>query len=225
MAVMLWFGLRDFSFNQADMVNCCFAFSYSLLSMSSRFFTVSQLVTVEYEIKKSRFIGAIMPCSNEQDALQQLGKLARQHPQANHLAFAWRIRQPEGFITERFHDAGEPSGTAGRPILAPMEGENLINTVVGVVRYFGGIKLGTGGLTRAYATAAKDAIASAVFIPWVEMSTLTLEIDYAQLQLLEYKLKQLNGSIIEQQFTDKVKLIISLPAHDRDEIHQQFSAY
>lgn len=193
--------------------------------MASPFNTVTTTTEVEYEIKKSRFIGAIMPCQSEDEALRQLGLLARQHQGANHLAFAWRIRQPEGFITERFHDGGEPSGTAGRPILAPLEGESLINVVVGVIRYFGGVKLGTGGLTRAYATAAKDAIAAAKLVPWIEMAQLTLEIDYPQLQLLEYQLKQIRGQIVDQQFTDKVKVIISLPAAELPAIKQQFTAY
>lgn len=193
--------------------------------MSSKFFTVAATQEAEYEIKKSRFIGVIMSCESENEALHKLGQLARRHPGANHLAFAWRIRQPEGFVTERFHDAGEPSGTAGRPILAPLEGESLINVVVGVIRYFGGIKLGTGGLTRAYATAAKEAIAAASIIPWVEMAELTLEIDYAQLQMLEYQLKQHRGRIIDQQFTDKVTVRISLPAAIRDNIEQQFSGF
>ncbi|MTI63835.1 YigZ family protein [Methylophaga sp.] len=192
--------------------------------MASKFNTIHRAAEAEYEIKKSRFIGVILPCQSEDEALRKLGQLARQHPNANHLAFAWRIRQPEGFLTERFHDAGEPSGTAGRPILAPLEGENLINVVVGVVRYFGGIKLGTGGLTRAYATAAKEAIAAATIVPWVEMATLKLDIDYPQLQMLEYQLKQIHGEIIDQQFTDKVSLTLSLPASEKDAIKQQFSA-
>ena len=191
--------------------------------MSSKFFTVAATQEAEYEIKKSRFIGVIMSCESENEALHKLGQLARRHPGANHLAFAWRIRQPEGFLTERFHDAGEPSGTAGRPILAPLEGESLINVVLGVVRYFGGIKLGTGGLTRAYATAAKEAIATASIIPWVEMTELTLEIEYARLQMLEYQLKQIQGHIIDQKFTDKVTLLLSLPASEKAAIQQQFN--
>jgi uncharacterized YigZ family protein len=192
--------------------------------MATEFYTVETTTEVEYEIKKSRFIGVIMPCQSEDDALRKLGNLARQHPQANHLAFAWRIRQPEGFLTERFHDAGEPSGTAGRPILAPLEGQDLINTVIGVIRYFGGIKLGTGGLTRAYGATAKQAIAEANIVKWVEMAQMTLEIDYAQLQLLEYQLKQLRGEIIQQNFTDKVVVTLVLPAIHQQAIRQQFIA-
>lgn len=191
--------------------------------MSADLQVLAAPVTVDNEIKKSRFIGVAMPCESEQQAMQLLRKLAAEHSNANHLAFAWRIRQPEGFITERFYDAGEPSGTAGRPILAPMQGENLINTVVAVVRYFGGIKLGTGGLTRAYGNAAKEALSAAKKLPFVEMQQLNLQIDYSQLQMLEYQLKQINGQIIDQQFTDNVSVLIKLPASAAETIQQQFS--
>lgn len=191
--------------------------------MSQSLHVLVSPVTVDIEIKKSRFIGVALTCESEQQAMQLLRKLAAEHSNANHLAFAWRIRQPEGFITERFYDAGEPSGTAGRPILAPMQGENLINAVVAVVRYFGGVKLGTGGLTRAYGNAAKEAIAAAQLQPFVEMQRLTLNIDYSQLQLLEYQLKQCHGQIIDQQFTDTVSVQISLPASAAADIQQQFS--
>ncbi len=191
--------------------------------MTSNFQVLADTTSVDSEVKKSRFIGVAMPCESEQQALQQLRKLASQHANANHLAFAWRIRQPEGFITERFYDAGEPSGTAGRPILAPMQGENLINTVVAVIRYFGGIKLGTGGLTRAYGNAAKQALAAATFQPFIAMQQLTLTIEYSQLQILEYQLKQCDGQILDQQFTDNVTLLISLPTSAVTAIQQQFS--
>lgn len=191
--------------------------------MSADLQVLAAPVTVDSEIKKSRFIGVAMPCESEQQAMQLLRKLAAEHSNANHLAFAWRIRQPEGFITERFYDAGEPSGTAGRPILAPMQGENLINAVVAVVRYFGGVKLGTGGLTRAYGNAAKEALSAAKKLPFVEMQQLNLQIDYSQLQMLEYQLKQINGQIIDQQFTDNVSVLIKLPASAAEAIRQQFS--
>ncbi|MFW5427417.1 MAG: IMPACT family protein [Methylophagaceae bacterium] len=179
----------------------------------------------EYDIKKSQFVGTIMPCNDEREALQQLRILAAHHPNANHLAFAWRIRQEDGFIAERCNDAGEPSGTAGRPILAPLEGENIINAVVGVIRYFGGVKLGTGGLARAYGTAAKLAIDAADILPWIEMATLKLDIDYSQLQLLEYQLKKCRGEIMDKQFSDRVIVTISLPANEYDQIKDQFTGF
>lgn len=188
-------------------------------------YTINQSSFAEYEIKKSHFISVIMPCINDSEALQQLRKLAGQHANANHLAFAWRIRQEDGFINERCNDAGEPSGTAGRPILAPLEGGSIINAVVGVVRYFGGVKLGTGGLARAYGTAAKLAIEQAQLRPWVDVSQLKLTIDYSELQLLEYQLNKCNGQIIDQQFTDRVIVTISLPASEKEQIQQQFLDY
>lgn len=188
-------------------------------------YTINQPSSAEYEIKKSHFISVLMPCLNEREALQQLHKLASQHANANHLAFAWRIRQEDGFINERCNDAGEPSGTAGRPILAPLEGGSIINAVVGVIRYFGGVKLGTGGLARAYGTAAKLAIENAGLRPWVEMSELKLTIDYSQLQLLEYQLNKCHGQIIDQQFTDRVVVAISLPASEKEQIQQMFLEY
>ena len=188
-------------------------------------YIVTQATTVEYEIKKSRFIGMIIPASNEAEAVRHLQTLAAQHPHANHLAFAWRLRQADGFINERCHDAGEPSGTAGRPILAPLEGQSIINAVVGVIRYFGGVKLGTGGLTRAYGTTAKLAIDAANLIPWVEMAILQLDIEYSQLQTLEYQLNKCHGHIIEQQFTDRVHVTINLPADQKSQIQQQFTGF
>ena len=192
--------------------------------MSSQFFILRTPSISESEIKKSRFIGVAMHCDSEQSALKQLRQLAAQHASANHLAFAWRIRAAEGFITERFFDAGEPSGTAGRPILSPLQGEDLINTVVAVIRYFGGVKLGTGGLTRAYGNAAKQAIDVAGKLPWVEMAQFSLKIDYSQLQMLEYQLKQIKGRIIDQQFTDMVSVVIELPAEHLVAIREQFSS-
>lgn len=186
---------------------------------------ISDSSSAEYEIKKSLFIGEISPCNNEREAMIQLRKLVAAHPNANHLAFAWRLRQEDGFINERCNDGGEPSGTAGRPILAPLEGQDIINAVVGVIRYFGGTKLGTGGLARAYGTAAKLAIDNASISPWVEHTTFELVLDYSQLQLLEYHLKKCKGHIIDQQFTDTVTVRINMPLDRKHDILSLFPDY
>ena len=193
--------------------------------MSKSIQTIHHPSNTEFEIKKSRFIGATYPCATQQQAVQHLNKLASEQPNANHLAFAWRIRQEDGFIHERCHDAGEPSGTAGRPILAPLEGENLINVVVGVIRYFGGVKLGTGGLTRAYGNAAKMAIEQAAFQPWVEITAFEMEIEYSELQKLEYQLKKLHGQLLDQQFSDKVKVTVQLPLAKKQSLLGLFKTY
>ena len=183
----------------------------------------SSTTQAEYEIKKSRFISFAFPCASEQLALDYLHKLKSQYPDARHIAFAWRIRQADGLIAERFSDDGEPTGTAGKPILAPLEGQGVINTVVAVVRYFGGIKLGTGGLVRAYGQAAKLVLAQAQTQTWIEMAMIRLTIDYAQLQQLEYDIKQCNGVITAQTFTDDVQLSIELPATAAKAILKRFS--
>jgi len=188
-------------------------------------YIISNASTAKYEIKKSLFIGEISPCNTEREAMIQLRKFISQHPDANHLAFAWRIRQENGFINERSNDGGEPSGTAGRPLLAPLEGNAIINAVVGVIRYFGGVKLGTGGLARAYGTAAKLAIEQATLSPWIEHTVFELVLDYSQLQLLEYHLKKHTGHIIEQQFIDKVTVKIHMPLDRKQAILNLFPDY
>lgn len=165
----------------------------------------------EESIKKSRFIGVILPCTTENMALQQLKQLYAAHPHANHIAFAYRIKTPQGLLC-RFHDAGEPTGTAGKPIFQHLEGKQLINVLVVVIRYFGGVKLGAGGLTRAYGNTARQVIEMAEMIEYVEFVTLELNLDYKQITLLEYQLKKLAGEIIKQEFSDQVRVVISLPA-------------
>ena len=174
--------------------------------------TVSKAAHAEIEIKKSRFIGDLCPCMSEAAALEFVRKLRSEHPSANHVVFAWRIRDAQGQILERANDDGEPSGTAGRPVLAVLDGQEIINAAVAVVRYFGGTKLGTGGLARAYAQAAKAALDKTNIEPWVEMKTLKLRLDYSNLQLLEYQLKEHSGRIIEKQFGTEVELDVEVPA-------------
>lgn len=145
-----------------------------------------------------------------------------QHPHANHIAFAYRLKIDSNIIY-RFHDAGEPSGTAGKPIFQHLEGKNIINTLVVVIRYFGGIKLGTGGLTRAYGNSARQVIDSSVLQPYIETTTLHLTLDYDQFQLFEYTLKKVDGEIIEQNFAGQIQLIVKLPVEKVGELSNQFS--
>jgi putative IMPACT (imprinted ancient) family translation regulator len=114
----------------------------------------------EYTVNKSRFIAVAEYCADERAVGVCLRKLASQHQSAHHLAYAFRLKTEQG-IVQRFSDAGEPSGTAGKPILQFLEGRDLINICVGVIRYFGGINLGTGGLARAYGGTGRLAIEDA----------------------------------------------------------------
>jgi len=167
--------------------------------------------TIEDNIKKSRFIGVIAPCASESEALLHLKQLVSEHPNANHIAFAYRIKTDNG-IVYRFHDAGEPTGTAGKPIFQHIEGKDLINVLIAVIRYFGGIKLGAGGLTRAYGNTARLVIEAADIGTYVELANIRLTLDYKQMQPLDYLLKKLDGQIVEQDFAGQIKLLVRLPA-------------
>lgn len=184
-------------------------------------YCIEKRVSTEDEIKKSRFIGIIYPCHSETQAIQALNQVYQQYPNASHIVFAYRILSPNGFIT-RFHDAGEPSGTAGKPVFLHLEGKNLINLICIVVRYFGGIKLGAGGLTRAYSNSAKKVIEASQLIEYIAYLEVNQHIEYKQLQWLEYQLVQLDGIITEQVFTDKIQLTIKIPEKNITALHLIF---
>jgi uncharacterized YigZ family protein len=173
-------------------------------------------------IKKSRFIGIISPCRSEREALQLLDRLHQQHPNASHIVYAYRIQSPDGLIC-RFHDAGEPGGTAGKPIFQHLEGKQLIDLILVVIRYFGGIKLGAGGLARAYGNLAKLAIDCADIAEYIEFTELQLSLDYSQLQPLEYQLKKLDGVIIDQDFSENVRVRIKIPKQNVDVLKAIFT--
>jgi uncharacterized YigZ family protein len=177
--------------------------------------------SAEDQIKKSRFIGVISPCSDEAEVASLLEQLHLEHPTATHIAYAWRIKTGNT-INYRFHDAGEPTGTAGKPVFLHLEGKDLINCLVAVVRYFGGIKLGAGGLARAYGNSARLVIASAEISPFVTLSTVQLTIDYHRLQALEYELKKFDGQIIKQEFSEQVHLQIQLPTEEMESFSRLF---
>jgi uncharacterized YigZ family protein len=182
-------------------------------------FYLNQTFIIEESIKKSRFIGVIIPCADETQVLMALKQLYEKYPDATHIAYAYRLKTDNGIIY-RFHDAGEPTGTAGKPIFQHLDGKNLINVLVAVIRYFGGIKLGAGGLTRAYSQTAKLVIEAAEILPYIEQATLTLTLDYKQLQSLEYWLKKLDGQMINQAFAGQVLITVRLPAVNVEALRQ-----
>ncbi|MDD2661010.1 MAG: YigZ family protein [Methylococcales bacterium] len=186
-------------------------------------FYVTESYTSEEIIKKSRFISAIFPCTREQEVFHQLKKLHAEHSHANHIAFAYRIKTNEG-VVYRFHDAGEPTGTAGKPIFQHIEGKNLINVLVVVIRYFGGVKLGAGGLSRAYGNMAKQVIDISTLQPYIEMTTLRFTLDYEKFQAFDYALKKVNGQIIEQVFAGQIHLTVTLPIEKQRDLESQFAS-
>ena len=192
-----------------------------LNGINQRMFYVTEPFTFESMIKKSRFISVILPCASADLVLPLLRTLQIEHPQANHIAFAYRIKTNTGIIY-RFNDAGEPTGTAGKPIFQYLEGNNVINVLVVVIRYFGGVKLGAGGLTRAYGQMAKQVIEASTLQAYIEMATLNITLDYDKFQSFEYALKKLNGCIVEQDFAGQIQLTVTLPLEKQSELEGEF---
>jgi uncharacterized YigZ family protein len=184
--------------------------------------SISSPYTIEDAIKKSRFIGMLMPCLTDADVSNSLRHCQALHPNASHIAFAYRIKTSNGLIS-RFNDAGEPSGTAGKPIFQHLEGKELVNVLLAVIRYFGGIKLGAGGLTRAYGNTAKHVIEIAELHPFIECVEQQLVLDYKQMQLFEHVLKKLDGEIIKQDFTEQVHLTVQLPKQNLTALAEAFT--
>jgi uncharacterized YigZ family protein len=185
---------------------------------------IAQSGRAEQTINKSRFVAAAEYCQDEQSVSILLRRLAGEHSPAHHLAFAYRVQNPagQGHII-RFHDAGEPSGTAGRPIMQHIEGRDLVNACIAVVRYYGGINLGTGGLSRAYGGTAKLALDAAQFAPFVEMRQICLVLDYARLDGFTRELARLDGKILDKTFGERVTLVVSVPTNEIDQLQRRYS--
>ena len=176
----------------------------------------------EQTITKSRFIAMAVSTTSEREVGQALRAFAAKHQSAHHLAYAFRLKTEEG-IVQRFSDAGEPSGTAGMPVLKLLEGRNLINVCVGVIRYYGGVNLGTGGLARAYGGTAKLALDATQVADYVEMKAIKITIAYNQMDFVTRALTKCNGAIIDKVFNEHIDLIVSLPAHEVSDFIKKFS--
>jgi uncharacterized YigZ family protein len=183
---------------------------------------ILQAGQADQTINKSRFIALADYCADERAIGMMLRKLASEHPHAHHLAYAFRVKTPQGLV-QRFHDAGEPSGTAGKPILQHLEGRDLVNVCVGVIRYYGGINLGTGGLARAYGNTAKMAMDAARIGPFVEMQQIRVMLDYAKLDTFTRELAKLDGKLLDKQFSEHVIVIAELPVDEVAGLMKRFS--
>ena len=156
-----------------------------------------------YEEKKSKFIAFIAPY-REFDELMK--RLKAKHPKARHFVYAYRYLNEFSQIVENSSDDGEPRGTSGKPALNVMSGNELINTAVIIIRYFGGTKLGTGGLVRAYSDAVNLVINKAEVLIYEDLEKKVLKVPYSQLQKIEYICKHHNIKIDKKIFENDVIL-------------------
>ncbi|WP_422019134.1 IMPACT family protein [Roseibium sp.] len=170
-------------------------------------------ITREYEgfleDRKSRFLAFLVPIEQFEVRLEELRK---EHRKANHIVTAHRRLLEDDRVEESGKDDGEPAGTSGMPTLRVLQGADLINCAVLIVRYFGGTKLGGGGLARAYSGAAQDAIANADLVPFQKLSRKKFSADFASSSELERKITGLGLDVVSRDYTETgVVLIVEGP--------------
>jgi len=159
--------------------------------------TIAQEAQAEFKDRGSKFIAYAFPIVTTEDVKQTLAALKKEHPKAVHHCYAYRIGL--NGLQFRVNDDGEPSGTAGRPILGQIDSKQVTNTCIIVVRYFGGTLLGVPGLINAYKTAASLVLQVVPVIQKPIMSRFSLQFDYTQMNDLMLIVKQLNGVVFNQQ--------------------------
>jgi uncharacterized YigZ family protein len=157
----------------------------------------SEHITNTLEIKQSKFIAHLVPYA-EYDRL--LERLRSEHPKARHFVTAFRHLNEFDQVVEGSSDDGEPRGTSGKPTLAVLQGNDLINAAVITVRYFGGTKLGTGGLVRAYSDAANEVIGLASLHPYVNEARAGIRCEYSDMGKVEYAIEHAGLKVIDKVF-------------------------
>ncbi len=177
--------------------------------MLSHYKTVYSGGEAEIIEKKSRFIATVKPVKTEEEAITFIEGLKKKYWNATHNCFAYVIG--ERFQIQRFSDDGEPSGTAGKPMLDVLIGEEIHDTAVVVTRYFGGTLLGTGGLVRAYQSSTKAGLNASTVITKKHGYKVSIQTDYAGLGKIQYILGQKGITILNSEYTDKVVLEVLTP--------------
>jgi uncharacterized YigZ family protein len=177
--------------------------------MLSKYKTVYIGNEAEIIEKKSRFIATVKPVKTEEEAIEFIEILKKKYWNATHNCFAYVIG--ERFQLQRCSDDGEPSGTAGRPMLDVLLGEEIHDVAVVVTRYFGGTLLGTGGLVRAYQGATKAGLEASTVITKKHGQKMQISTDYTGLGKIQYILGQRGLNILNSEYTDRVVLEVLIP--------------
>ncbi len=178
--------------------------------------------SAEITINKSNFIGHIARTESEDEAKAFVAEIKEKYKDATHNCSAYIIG--ESALIQRADDDGEPSGTAGVPMLEVLKREELYNTTVVVTRYFGGVKLGAGGLIRAYAKSTSEAVKAAGKVYLVMMHPVTLVVDYTFTNSIEHYFENNDIQIKDTEYTDKVTYHFYVETDKKDALQQQIQA-
>ena len=184
------------------------------------FKTIEKENSAEIVEKKSRFIANIYNVESKEEAEEKIKQIKKKYYDAKHHWFAFSIIEENG-ITQKSSDDGEPSGTAGAPILNIIKSNNLQNVVIIVTRYFGGILLGTGGLTRAYSEAAGKVVEQSELIQKEPGMEVELEIDYNDNEKFKYYCQKNNVNIIKIEYTENILYKIELNEKEYKKIEER----
>lgn len=172
-------------------------------------------MTSEYIINKSRFITKLIKVNDVLEIDKKVDEIKNEYKDATHYCYAFIIGN-----VKRFNDDGEPSGTAGMPILNVLESNNLNYILCVVIRYFGGIKLGAGGLVRAYTKGVTNTLEECGIISLIEGLEIDIYFNYDQTKDVDYFLK--NTKIINKEFNEKIKYVIQIISNNKDEYLNYF---
>ena len=181
------------------------------------FITIKENVTAEITEKKSKFIVNLIKVKNKEEAENEINKIKKAYHDARHNCIAYRVVE-NGQIIEKSSDDGEPSGTAGGPMLNILQKNNLCNLVIVVTRYFGGILLGTGGLVRAYSEATQQAIEKSTKVIKVIGREMIIELDYSNLEKFKYYCKNNNINIKKIDYMGNIILKIEMEESVKEKI-------
>jgi uncharacterized YigZ family protein len=196
---------------------------YNAMSDNWSYKTVREHSTDTYKEKGSRFIGLIVACHSESEIKAQLERWRTEHNQATHLCYAYRL----GSNGERYraNDDGEPSNSAGQPILGQLISAGITNVLCGVVRYYGGTKLGVGGLIQAYREAAKLAIEASVIVQREEECVFRIEFDYADMPAVLALVKRSTRLVQPPEISDRCAVVVSCPVRHAASMKSQLTTY
>lgn len=186
--------------------------------MSDTYLTINGESYGEFKDRGSKFQAYALPATNEEECQQALTKIKKLHNKARHHCYAYRLGTEGNSF--RSNDDGEPSGTAGKPILGQIDKNELVDLIIIVVRYFGGTKLGTSGLIKAYRESAALAIADASIQSKLIEKYITLHFGYPLMSDVMNAVKKSGGRIIKQQFEESCEIILAFP---KSEIDQQLT--
>lgn len=174
-----------------------------------QYLSIQKIVQSEYIVEKSKFISILYPCKSKQEAQEILNAAHLKYEDATHICYAYILKEDDQFIY-KYDDDGEPSSTAGMPIFNVLQKNHLENILCLVIRYFGGIKLGAGGLVRAYTKSCSDAVNQAQIITYQLGFQYLLQFSYKDIKLVDYLLNQSNHIILEKKYELQVSYSILL---------------